>query len=33
MINLNKIVSIIESYKQYFPEHWEDLLIVITSIR
>lgn len=24
MINLNKIVSIIESYKQYFPEHWED---------
>ena len=24
MINLNKIVSVIEGYKQYFPEHWED---------
>lgn len=24
MINPNKIVSVIEGYKQYFPEHWED---------
>ncbi|MBR4346218.1 MAG: AAA family ATPase [Oscillospiraceae bacterium] len=24
MINPNKIVSVIEGYKQYFPEHWEN---------
>lgn len=24
MINPNKIVSVIEGYKEYFPEHWED---------
>ena len=24
MINAHKIVAIIESYKPYFPEHWED---------
>ena len=24
MINPNKIVSVIEGYKQFFPEHWED---------
>ena len=24
MIDAQKTVGIIESYKQYFPEHWED---------